>query len=164
MKHYSYKISTLIFIRNQAGELLLLKRNKSPNKGCWSPVGGKLDMAYGESPYECAKREVAEETGFDIDIPDLHLFGMIAEKEYEGQGHWLLFLFTCKVPILYLPRDHDEGGFGFFTREAIHTLNVPATDREALWQLFDDYQDSFIAARACCTPGKKLEIRIEESF
>ena len=58
-----YKISSLVYLRNDAGQLLLMQRNKAPNKGLWSPIGGKLEMVTGESPHEAAVREVGEEVG-----------------------------------------------------------------------------------------------------
>jgi len=93
-----YRIAVLVFLENAAGEHLLLLRAKAPNKGVWSPIGGKLEMATGESPFECAVRETREETGFRIGVADLHLFSVIAEKAYEGQSHWLMFLFRCRRP------------------------------------------------------------------
>ena len=64
----------------------MLQRSKSPNKGFWSPPGGKLEMALGESPYECAKRESYEELGLELHDDDLNLFGYVSEKNYEGGG------------------------------------------------------------------------------
>lgn len=110
----SYKIAVLVFLENAAGEHLLMLRAKPPNLGVWSPIGGKLETALGESPFECAVRETAEETGHVITAGDLHLFAMIAEKAYEGQSHWLMFLFRCKLPIAAVPPDIAEGKFGFF--------------------------------------------------
>jgi len=52
-----FKISCLLFAKDLDSKLLLIKRNKSPNKGLWSPPGGKLEMESGESPFECARRE-----------------------------------------------------------------------------------------------------------
>ena len=91
-----FKISVLVFMHDEAGRLLLIQRTKAPNIGCWSPIGGKLEMATGESPFECAVRETEEETGAKVTTNDLHLFGMISEKGYEGQSHWLMFLFDCR--------------------------------------------------------------------
>ena len=82
-----YKIAVLVFLENAAGEHLLILRAKAPNKGAWSPIGGKLEMESGESPFECAVRETGEETGFEVAPTDLHLFAVIAEKAYEGQSH-----------------------------------------------------------------------------
>lgn len=162
MSPYPYKVAVLVFIQNKAGEHLLLLRAKPPNLGTWSPIGGKLEMATGESPFECAARETAEETGLAISAADLHLFGMIAEKAYEGQSHWLLFLFRCLRPIDSLPADIQEGRFGFFSRAAIDTLPLPETDRNALWPIYDQHKDHFVALRADCDPTGPLRVTVEQ--
>jgi 8-oxo-dGTP diphosphatase len=158
----SHKIAVLVFLENAAGEHLLLLRAKPPNLGVWSPIGGKLETALGESPFECAARETHEETGLAVTHDDLHLFAMIAEKAYEGESHWLLFLFRCKKPILALPSDIAEGRFGFFTRAAIATLPIPETDRTALWPVYDRYRDRFVALKADCAPGLPLRVEVEQ--
>jgi len=157
-----YKVSVLVFVKNQQGEFLLLKRNKSPNFGCWTPIGGKVHMSEGESPFECAIRESHEEAGLVLSNTDLHLFAMIAEKSYEGKNHWLLFLFDCKKPIEDLPGDIEEGDFHFYSREEINHLNLPATDREGLWKIYDEHRTGFVALKADCHPGRNLEIILEE--
>ena len=158
-----YKISVLVFVENRAGELLLIERTKAPNAGLWSPIGGKLEMHLGESPFECAAREVGEEIGLKIVAErDLHLFSMIAEKAYEGAGPWLMFLFPCRNPIDTLPPTIDEARFGFFSRSAIETLPIPETDRTALWPIWDKYRDRFVALRADCAPGQALHIEVEQ--
>lgn len=158
----NYKVSVLVFIRNTEGKFLLLQRRRAPNEGCWTPIGGKLEMSIGESPYECAVRETWEEVGMQIEVEDLHLFGMIAEKAYEGKNHWLLFLFNCHKEIDFLPEDMDEGEFGLFERKEIENLKIAQTDQKALWKMFDDYHEGFVAARADCNPLKELEIVVEE--
>lgn len=157
-----YKISVLVFIENRAGELLLMRRNKSPNFGCWTPIGGKLEMAVGESPFECAVRETFEETGLRIATDDLHLFAMIAEKAYEGETHWLMFLFRCRRPIEALPPDITEGRFAFHSRTDIDRLALPDTDRTALWPIYDRHRDRFVALRADCAPGQPVRATVEE--
>ncbi len=154
----SYKIAVLVFLENEKGEHLLLLRAKPPNFGVWSPIGGKLETGIGESPFECAIRETAEETGFALTLDDLHLFAMIAEKAYEGQSHWLMFLFRCRKPIPALPPDIKEGKFGFYSRAAIDTLAIPETDRTALWPIYDRYRDRFVALRADCMPGRPVSL------
>ncbi len=158
----AYKIAVLVFLENAAGEHLLLLRAKAPNLGSWSPIGGKLETAIGESPFECAVRETHEETGHVITTADLHLFAVIAEKAYEGQAHWLMFLFRCKQPIAALPIDISEGKFGFFSRLAIETIPLPETDRTALWPIYDRYRHGFVALRADCSPDKPIHVVIEE--
>lgn len=158
-----YKISVLVFVENSAGDLLLIERTKAPNAGLWSPIGGKLEMPTGESPFECAAREVGEEIGLTIVAErDLHLFSMIAEKAYEGQSHWLMFLFRCRVGIEALPPTISEGRFRFFSRDAINQLPLPETDRQALWPIWDQHRDGFVALRADCHPSQKLDVVIEQ--
>ena len=112
----SFKISCLLFARNKNSQILLLQRKKAPNKGLWSPPGGKLEMSLGESPVECAKRESFEEMGLELHDRDLQLFGYVSEKNYEGNGHWLMFLFERIPPDL--PSSINEGTFQFFRAEA----------------------------------------------
>ena len=158
----SYKIAVLVFLQNEAGDHLLMLRAKPPNLGVWSPIGGKLETAIGESPFECAVRETFEETGHRATAADFHLFAMIAEKAYEGQSHWLMFLFRCKLPLAGLPPPIAEGKFAFYSRTAIDTLPIPETDRTALWPIFDRYQNRFVALKADCAPGKPVLVEIEE--
>jgi len=140
----------------------MLQRNKAPNKGLWSPIGGKLDMQSGESPHECAIRETSEEAGLKVDCSHLHLFCIISEKAYEGSGHWLMFLFSCSKSIEKLPSPIDEGQFSFFTRQEIDSLAIPETDRHCLWDIYDEYRRGFVAVRADCSPNKPLNIVYEQ--
>lgn len=156
-----FKISCLVFVKNSKGQHLLIKRKKSPNKGCWSPIGGKLEMAAGESPYECARRETFEEVRLRLEDSDLRCFGYISEKSYEGAGHWLMFLFDCRRSLDDLPDAIDEGRFQFFAREAIDSLNIPKTDQTLLWPYYDQFRDGFIGLRANCDPDGKLSL-VEE--
>lgn len=160
--HLSYKLAVLVFVQNSAGQHLLLLRAKAPNLGTWSPIGGKLETALGESPFECAVRETREETGHEISTSDLHLFSIIAEKAYEGQSHWLLFLFRCTKPLDTLPAAINEGRFAFYSRDEIDALPLPETDRTALWKIYDQHHQRFVALRADCSPGVPLQVVIEQ--
>ena len=53
----------VIVFRDQ--EVLLVKRNKEPNKGQWSIPGGRQML--GETAAEAARRELLEETGVKVD-------------------------------------------------------------------------------------------------
>lgn len=156
-----FKISALVFVRNPAGEHLLIERRKAPNLGCWSPIGGKLDMHLGESPYECARREVMEEIGLPLEDHDLHCFGYISEKSYEGSGHWLMFLFNSLKTIDHLPEAIDEGRFRFFSRAEIDQLDIPETDRSLLWPYYDRFAHGFVGLRANCDPAGQLSLTEE---
>ncbi len=158
----AHRTAVLVFIENPRDELLLLLRAKPPNLGVWSPPGGKLETSLGESPFECAARETREETGVAAAPEDFHLFAMISEKAYEGEAHWLLFLFRLKKHVTTLPPAMAEGRFGFFARTAIDTLPIPDTDRAALWPIYDRYREGFVALRADCAPGAPLKLTFEQ--
>ena len=81
-----FKISVLVFMHDAQGRLLLIQRTKAPNKGCWSPIGGKLEMATGESPFECAVREVGEESGATVATHTTKTAGA------GGTGSWTAFV------------------------------------------------------------------------
>lgn len=48
--------------------VLLINRNKSPFKGMWNAVGGKVEK--GETPEDACVREVFEESGISISSPE----------------------------------------------------------------------------------------------
>ena len=100
-----FQISCLLFIRDLSNRLLLIRRRKPPNLDTWSPPGGKLEMELGESPFECAKREAFEEVALTLQDKDLNLFGYVSEKAYEGNSHWLMFMFDCLIPLERKPKE-----------------------------------------------------------
>ena len=142
-----FKISCLLFAKDVDSKLLLIKRNKSPNKGLWSPPGGKLEMESGESPFECAKREAHEEMKLNLDDLDLHLLDMF-EKNYEGGNHWLMFLFEILPNLTMIPDEINEGQFKFFARNEIDTLEIPPSDHKLVWPIFDKRTEGFWGIRA----------------
>jgi 8-oxo-dGTP diphosphatase len=162
MEPLPYKISSLIYLKNLEGELLLMKRNKAPNKGLWSPIGGKLEMGTGESPHEAAVREVGEEVDLTISPADLHLFAMIAEKNYEDRCHWLMFLFDCRKPLERLPPPISEGSFAFFKESEIEGLDLPETDRQSLWKIYFKSHNDFVALRADCRSDRPMLVETDE--
>ena len=162
-KELPFRVGVLVFIENSDRKFLLLKRKKSPNLGCWTPIGGKLEMAQGESPFSCAVREVQEEAGMTISAEGLHLFAMVSEKSYENKNHWLLFLFKCHKAIKKLPNPIPEGDFEFFSRDAIDDLILPPSDRKILWPIYDQYNQDFVVLQTDCHPEREMEFILEGS-
>ncbi|MFM7103199.1 MAG: NUDIX hydrolase [Verrucomicrobiota bacterium] len=150
-----YRVATLLYAFNPAGEVLLLERAREPNRGQWSPPGGKLHMEDGESPHACACREAAEELEITLAPADLHLTGLVSEHGYLGQAHWLMFLFEIRPRLERLPRPFREGRFGFFHPARLDSLSLPATDREQIWPLFWRHRGGFFVAHCHCPgPGR----------
>lgn len=158
-----YKIATLLYCFNERDDVLLLERAQEPNRGFWSPPGGKLHTDEGESPYACACREAHEELELTIQSSDLHLTGIVSEHGYQGNAHWLMFLFEVKPKLKTLPANHREGNFQFFPCEALNNLKLPQTDRESIWPWFWQHRGGFFAAHCHCHPDGRNEWALEES-
>lgn len=142
----------------------MLHRRKKPNQGLWSPIGGKLHTEEGESPHECAAREIREEAGLKVTAHDLHLAGIVAEHGYEGEHHWLMFLFECKRRLTRLPRAHAEGKFEFVPLAKVSKLKIPDTDRKILLPLFKKHRRGFFSVKIDCVGGRKLRWKVEEAW
>jgi 8-oxo-dGTP diphosphatase len=158
-----YKISTLLYCFNQQDEVLLMERAQEPNLGLWSPCGGKLHTETGESPYACACREASEELGLSLSASDLHLTGIVSEHGYQGESHWLMFLFEVRKRLTALPPPHREGRFQFFSRAALEDLKLPQTDRERIWPWFWKHRGGFFAGNCHCHLDGRNDWSLEES-
>jgi 8-oxo-dGTP diphosphatase len=158
-----YKIATLLYCFNERDEVLLIERAQEPNRGLWSPCGGKLKTDLGESPYACACREAREELGVSLQPTDLHLTGLVSEHGYEGRTHWLMFLFEVTTTLKALPPPHREGTFQFCPAHQLNSLNLPQTDRDQIWPLFWRHRGGFFAAHCHCHPDGRDVWKIEES-
>ncbi|MCO5051354.1 MAG: NUDIX domain-containing protein [Verrucomicrobiae bacterium] len=158
-----YKAATLLYCFNEADDTLLLERAHEPNRGFWSPCGGKLRLDEGESPYVCAAREAHEELGIKFLPTDFHLTGLISEHGYQGQTHWLMFLFELKPKLQQLPAPMQEGRFQFFKRTALDGLRIPQTDRERIWPWFWQHRGGFFAAHCHCHPDGRNDWTLEDS-
>ena len=84
------QLATICYIDN-GREFLMLHRNKKPNDvhaGKWIGVGGKLER--GETPQECAAREILEETGLKAKPV---LKGVITVPEFTPDLDWYTYVF-----------------------------------------------------------------------
>jgi 8-oxo-dGTP diphosphatase len=151
--------------------VLLLRRNKEPNKGLCSPIGGKLDMQTGESPAQCAQREIMEEAGIHVPIERLHLAGLISEKAYEGRGHWLLFYYRVLGAVRVDWREIREGTLEWFHPSEIEGggLPLPDTDRRIIWPLIRKHDGAnggkpgFFTLHIDCSPDGEMTWTVEQS-
>ena len=70
----------MVLIEN--GKILLIKRAREPFRGEWATPGGRIDD--GETAEQCAKREMKEETGLDIEI--IKLTGLYSDPNRDPRG------------------------------------------------------------------------------
>jgi 8-oxo-dGTP diphosphatase len=142
-----YRLACLCDLRDAQGRILLLRRLKEPNKGLCSPIGGKLDMTTGESPAQCAVREIKEEAGIDVPVERLHLMALISERGFEAKGHWLLFFYRILGPVEVEPQDMREGRLEWFAPHELDALPLPETDRRIIWPLIKEHESPAALAK-----------------
>ncbi|MFZ4466310.1 MAG: NUDIX hydrolase [Phycisphaerales bacterium] len=149
-----YKVAVLCYLWDADDRLLMLHRRKLPNIDMYSPVGGKLEISRGESPHECAVREVHEETGLRVGDDEMRLFGMVSERAYQGEMHWLIFLFECTRrvrPEEVTHVDFDEGRLEWVPEAEVEGLPIPPTDRHILWPLARTHRGGFFSVDIDCS-------------
>ena len=120
------KLATLCYIRKEAYTLMVL-RNKKKNDmhaGKWNGLGGKLEP--GETPEECAIREVFEESG--LLVKNLVFKGIITFPAFDNQEDWYTFIFIIDDFDGHLI-DSPEGHLDWIHDDDLLTLNLWAGDR-----------------------------------
>lgn len=145
-----YKIAVLCDLRDAQGRVLMLHRLKDPNKGLYSPIGGKLETALGESPTQCAQREIFEEAGITVPIERLRLTLLVSEQAYENTTHWLMFVYRVEGPVEVREGEMDEGRLGWFTPDEVEKLPRPETDARFIWPVLRDAGAGFQAVHIDC--------------
>ncbi|HET7108090.1 MAG TPA: NUDIX domain-containing protein [Candidatus Acidoferrum sp.] len=63
------RVGVGVLLVDERNRVLLTLRNRPPEAGCWSIVGGKLDFL--ETLEKCASREAREELGVEVSIESL---------------------------------------------------------------------------------------------
>lgn len=137
-------------------KILMLYRNKKKNdinKGKWIGVGGHIENL--ETLYECAVREVKEETGLTVKnlIPRGYI-SFISDNKPMG-----IHVFSCKEFSGQLI-DCDEGELFWIKKNDILKLDIWETDIYMLKKIInDDY--SYFMIKAVYENDKVIEEKIE---
>jgi 8-oxo-dGTP diphosphatase len=132
-------------------QVLLLRRNRPPHVGLWTPPGGKMHI--GESPHECAVRELFEETGLTIIQPTLRAIVTVVDIAYPV--HWLLFIFRADEASGDLIAS-PEGELRWVDRNAVEQYPRPAADSHYYPHVMGD-GPVFVCKYIYDTPNKLTE-------
>lgn len=138
--------TTLCYLERD-GSLLMLFRNKKAvdeNHGKWIGVGGKFEE--GETPEECAVREVFEETG--LKVGSLKLRGIITFVMQPLTTEYM-FLYTCDdfSGELSDPDGCPEGILRWVEKEKLDELPMWEGDRIFLRLLMEEHP--FFSLKLC---------------
>jgi ADP-ribose pyrophosphatase YjhB (NUDIX family) len=117
------------------GRVLLVQRGSPPSAGLWSLPGGLVEA--GESLRQACRREVAEETGLEVEPRDLC---MVAERLVHGEDgqleyHYVVLDFWAVVEEQAPRPGSDASAARWVAPEELgalpHTRGVPEAVRKA---------------------------------
>ncbi|MCH7827762.1 MAG: 8-oxo-dGTP diphosphatase [Bacteroidetes bacterium] len=150
------KLATLCYIKdNSVNKTLMLYRNKKENdyhKGKWNGLGGKFEL--GETPEECAIRELKEESGLTVKNPKLK--GLLTFPNFDGVDDWYVFVFVI-TDFEGSLIDSPEGKLEWIQNEEIASLNLWDGDKIFLEWL---NQDKFFSAKFNYENGKFVDYTV----
>jgi 8-oxo-dGTP diphosphatase len=148
------KLATLCYVR-RGGKTLMIHRIKKANdihEGKWNGLGGKLEA--GETPEECAAREVLEEAGLTVHAPQLK--GFLTFPNFANNEDWYAFVFVITQFEGELI-DSSEGELAWIPDDQIESLNLWAGDRVFLPWLD---QPGFFSGKFVYQDGKFIEHQV----
>ena len=117
-------LTTMVYCL-EANNVLLMLRNKETNLGLWVGPGGKIES--NESPYECARRELYEETG--LQVHRLYFRGLVTEVSPRPDWQWMLFLYVATEFSGDLLGDEREGLLHWWSLSEALQLPIPQADK-----------------------------------
>lgn len=129
--------TTLCYLENPQGEYLMLHRVKKQadvNQGKWIGVGGGFEE--GESPDECLRREVWEETG--LTLTRFQFRGVVTFLCNDSGSDQFMYLFTATGWTGELNPDCSEGELAWVPKGKVPDLPIWEGDRIFLKLLAED--------------------------
>lgn len=121
-------------------DILMLYRNKKENdinKDKWIGIGGKIEN--NETPHESIKREVLEETGYNL--IDSTLRGIVS-FEYNNEMDYI-FVFSSKNFEGELVKECSEGELKYINKKDVLKLNLWEGDKYFLKHILEDDYNFF---------------------
>lgn len=149
MKH-----TTVCYIENDGKYLMIhrIKKKNDANHDKWIGIGGKLEP--GESPFDCIKREVYEETGLTI-VPKYRGFITFVSNEF---GTEYMHLFTSKEFSGDLKPDCDEGVLEWIRKEDL--LSIPMWEGDKIFHKLIDDGEPFFSLKLVYEGDRLIEYRL----
>src|SRR5574338_134811 len=146
------KLATLCYVTDRKTDsTLMLHRVKKANdyhEGKWNGLGGKFEQ--GESPEECAIREIEEESG--LKVKSVKMKGFITFPLFDGKEDWYMFLFAADDFEGNLI-DSPEGNLKWIKNEKLTELNLWDGDKIFIPWLF---HNKFFSAKFNYENGKYI--------
>jgi 8-oxo-dGTP diphosphatase len=126
-----------------------VKKENDYHWGKWNGLGGKLNS--GESPEQCAIREIREESG--LRVKSLIMKGFITFPLFDGKEDWHVFLFVIDDFDGELI-DSSEGILEWIPNENLTEINLWEGDKFFIPWLSED---KFFSAKFNYVNGKYID-------
>lgn len=119
------ELTTLCYIEKDNKYLMLnrIKKKEDINKGKWIGVGGHFEM--GETPEECVKREVLEETGLRLTSYKVRGILTFVQNSNFTEYIWLFTADGFEGEI----KECNEGVLKWIDKDKIYDLNLWEGDK-----------------------------------
>ncbi len=120
------KNTTLCYIEKDGAYLMMhrTKKKNDANRDKWIGIGGHMEP--GESPFDCIRREVKEETGLILEHPFYRGLVSFCSDAYETE---YMHLFSADTFSGELRRDCEEGELAWLPKETLLSLPMWEGDR-----------------------------------
>ncbi len=136
------KNTTLCYIEKNASYLMIhrVKKKNDENADKWLGIGGKLEE--GESPYDCARREIYEETG--LTVKSLSYRGIVTFVS-DKYGTEYMHLFFSDEFSGELKHDCNEGNLEWIKKSAL--LSLPMWEGDKIFLDLLDTEKRFFSLK-----------------
>ncbi|MBR3875660.1 MAG: 8-oxo-dGTP diphosphatase [Clostridia bacterium] len=148
--------TTLCYIEKDGAYLMIhrIKKINDMNKDKWIGVGGKLEE--GETPFDCARREIKEETG--VCVTDLKYRGIITFVS-DLYGTEYMHLFTATKYNGEIDYNCDEGKLEWVKKETIPTL--PIWEGDKIFFKLIEKEERFFSLKLCYESDRLVSHTLE---
>ena len=147
----SMVLATLCYVRQNSKTLMIhrVKKHNDIHEGKWNGLGGKIEA--GETPEECAIREIREESG--LLVKNLSLKGFLTFPQFANHQDWYAFVYVIDAFEGELI-DSPEGVLHWINDSDLTNLNLWEGDRVFLPWLD---QPGFFSAKFIYEDGKYID-------
>ena len=128
----------------RGGRILLVKRLRPPEAGCWSLPGGRVELL--ERVESAVAREVREEVGVDVNVGTLLCFTQLVGVD---GAHWVAPVYRARLnvgeprncepeklaAVAWFDLDHPPNPLASAARDAIAALKAEETMTDRLEDL-----------------------------
>ena len=149
--------TTLCYIERDGAYLMIhrIKKQNDMNKDKWIGVGGKFED--GETPFDCARREIKEETG--LTVKNLKYRGIVTFVS-NIYGTEYMHLFTANDFDGEIDYNCDEGKLEWVKKEDIPSLPIWEGDK-IFFDLLEN-ESEFFSLKLCYEEDRLVNHVIEK--